>query len=68
MKKENLLPIFNNREYLGHARSIKHATSIIRQAISIHSQFKLKVWERPAHIAEILGLPIGYVYAVSMGY
>lgn len=68
MKKENLMPIFNNRECLAHARSIKHATSIIRQAISIHPHFKLKVWERPAPIAEILGLPIGYVYAVSMVY
>lgn len=68
MKKENLLPIFNNRECLGYARSIKHATSIIRQAIGIHPQFKLKVWERPVHIAEILGLPIGYVYAISMAY
>ena len=62
---EQTLPIADHREIIGHAKSIKHAEKIIRGKIGIHPKMKLKVWVRPDHICEILGLPKAYAYSVT---
>ena len=58
------LPIWNNRECLGHASSIDGARRVILSSHSYpNNAFTLAVWERSKHIQEILDLPAGYVYA-----
>lgn len=60
-----MLPIWNNRELVGHARNAKHAARILRQRLTIHPAMTLQVWERPEHIREALALPAGFVYSIS---
>ena len=62
------LPIWKNRECLGHASSIEGARRVILAAQSLpNNAFTLAVWERPKHIQEILGLPSGYVFSWRYG-
>lgn len=62
------MPIWNNRELIGYASSVASAVRLLKKTLTIHPMFELTVWERPAHIQEILGLPAGYVYSVSYTY
>ena len=58
------MPIWNNRELIGHASSIEGAKRVILATTAYpNSAFTLSVWERPKHLQEILDLPAGYVYA-----
>lgn len=62
------LPIWNNRELVGYASSVKSAERILRKMLTIHPMMTLTVWRRPEHLQEMLGLPDGYVYAISYTY
>lgn len=62
------LPIWNNRELVGHASTIKGAERLLRKILTIHPMMKLEVWRRPEHSQEILQLPDGFVYAISYTY
>lgn len=66
--KTQKLPIWNNRELVGHASSVKSAERILRKILAIHPIMSLSVWRRPEHLQEMLGLPDGFVYAVSYTY
>jgi len=58
------LPVWNNRELVGHASSINAARRLILSQQSIpNAVMSLAVWERPKHIQDLLDLPAGYVYA-----
>lgn len=64
------MPIWNHRTQIGEASSLAGAERLIRRTIDVPKQkgFKLHVWERPAYLQEILGLPAGYVYAIAYEY
>lgn len=64
-RNNEILPIADNRQIIGHAKSIEHAEKIIRQTIDIHPKMTLRVWIRPDHICEILSLPKAYTYSLS---
>lgn len=62
------LPIWNNRELVGYASSVKSAERMLRKNLTIHPLMSLSVWRRPEYMQEILGLPDGFVYAISYTY
>jgi len=62
------MPIWNNRELVGHASSVASAKRLLKKTLTIHPMFELSVWERSPAMQEILGLPAGYVYAISYTY
>lgn len=66
--KNQSLPIWNNRELVGHASTVKGAEKLLRSVLTVHPKMSLTVWRRPEHLQEILGLPDGFVYSVSYTY
>lgn len=66
--KTKKLPIWNNRELVGHASSVKSAERILRKLLTIHPMMSLSVWRRSEDMQEMLGLPDGFVYAISYTY
>lgn len=58
-------PIYDNREIVGYARNVAHAKRVLLKTIRITTGFTLQVWERPAHICDILQLPQGYVFSIG---
>jgi hypothetical protein len=66
--KTTQLPIWNNRELVGYASSVAGAERLLKRMLTIHPMFELSVWRRPEHLQEILGLPDGFVYAISYTY
>ena len=59
------IPIFDNREVIGHASTVKGAISVIKKMITIPRGFHLYVWRRSALMQEILDLPDGFVYSIG---
>ena len=58
------LPIWNNRELVGHASSVEGAKRVILgQQNYPNAVMTLSVWERPKYMQDLLDLPAGYVYA-----
>ena len=60
-------PIFNYREMIGVASNAKQAEKLIRRCVDVPKGSKLEVWMRKEHVADILGLPVGWVYSISFG-
>ena len=60
-------PIFagNGRTVIGAADGVRFASLKIRRLIDIPKGFVLHVWLRSGSMADILGLPQGFVYALS---
>jgi hypothetical protein len=63
-----MLPIFDYRRKVGDAKSINDAKRKLAKMLTIPKGFTLDVWRRPLHLQEILGLPDGFVYAISYKY
>lgn len=57
--------IYNHRELVGHASSIKGAERVLRKVLTIHPKMTLRVWERPQFSIDEMGLPPGFVYSIT---
>lgn len=65
------LPVFGgvgNREVIGLACSVRQAIRLIKKTIHVPVGFELAVWRRDDFIAELLDVPVGYVFSVSYHY
>jgi hypothetical protein len=61
------LPIFSSsdgRTIIGHANGERSASLAIRKLVTVPAGFKLAVWKRSDNMADMLELPIGYVYSI----
>lgn len=63
-----MIPVMDHRTPIGHARTPKGAERIIRRTVDIPPRARLQVWQRPAHLCDILGMPPAWVYSVSWGH
>ena len=60
-------PIFSSsdgRTVIGHANGERSASLVIRRLVDVPAGFKLAVWKRTDTMADMLELPIGYVYSI----
>lgn len=62
----NVLPIFDNRTIIGHAKSEAGAARALRAlGIKPVRGFAVQVWRRSEFTQELLGLPDGFVYVIG---
>jgi hypothetical protein len=62
-----MLPIFDSRDgrtIIGYAAGERSASLIIRKLINVPTGFTLHVWKRRDDMADMLDLPIGFVYSI----
>jgi hypothetical protein len=60
-------PIFNHREIIGYASSLKQAEKVIRSQLqAIPDGFQVIVKERSELMRDMLNSPPGYVYSIKM--
>lgn len=65
---KTFLPIWNNRELVGHAGSTASAKRILKRVLNMPEMFNIGVWQRSQETQELLQLPAGFAYSVSFKY
>jgi hypothetical protein len=62
-----MLPVMENREVIGYAKTAKQAEKMIRKTVTVHKAGKLHVHLRDAFMAELLELPVAFTWSISYG-
>jgi len=57
-------PIADHRTIIGQATTAKQAENTIRKLLTIDKRMSLRVWLRDKDMADILGLPVAWVYSI----
>lgn len=55
-------PIFEHRQIIGYASTVKQAERVIRKTLTIHPRATLRVFQRNT---ELIDLPAGFVFSIA---
>lgn len=60
-----MIPIYNYRTCIGHAKTISGAKRLIRKVLNVDPRMTINVYERDKDIGKLFDLPSGFVYSIS---